>query len=204
MLTYQDISSKKKGFIFELDDVLYPKKDYLLQVYYLFANFLEYTDGYPKASELSEFFKISLEFHGEESIFEKAQEAFGIDRKYKDNFERLHSVARLPLKLLLYKNLLNLMQEMVVDRKNIFLVTNGDPEAQLNKIRQVEWNGLEKYLTVYFANESNPKPDTAVLNTILTTHNLLRRDLVIIGNSAIDQEFAANAGVDYVQSIDFN
>jgi len=27
----------KKVYVFELDDVVFPKKDYLLQVYYLFA-----------------------------------------------------------------------------------------------------------------------------------------------------------------------
>jgi FMN phosphatase YigB (HAD superfamily) len=189
--------------MFELDDVLYPQKDYLLQVYYLFSNFLEFTEGHPKASELSEFFKISFGFHGSQGIFEKAQEAFGIDRKYKDNFERLHTVARLPLKLLLFQNMLKLMQELVIDRKSLFIVTNGDPEQQLNKIKQVEWNGLEKYLTVYFANETKPKPDTAVLNTILETHDLLRRDLVLIGNSTTDEEFAGNAGIDYILSTDF-
>src|SRR5690349_1374270 len=143
MLTYQDISPKKKAFILELDDVLYPQKDYLLQVYYLFSNFIEYSEGVPTAEELSAFFKKSYEFHGADRIFERVQEAFGLDAKYRGNFERLHSTARLPLKLLLFQNMLSLMQEMVVDRKSLFIVTNGDPEQQLNKIRQIEWNGLE-------------------------------------------------------------
>jgi FMN phosphatase YigB (HAD superfamily) len=203
MLTYADISPKNKAFIFELDDVLYPEKDYLLQVYYLFSNFIEYSEGFPKADELSAFFKKSFEFHGAAGIFEKVQEAFGLDAKYRGNFERLHSTARLPLKLLLFQNMLSLMQEMVVDRKNLFIVTNGDPEQQLNKIRQMEWNGLENYLRVFFANETNAKPETTVLNDLLGDYNLLRKDLAIIGNSKTDEEFARNAGIDYIQSIDF-
>ena len=44
MLKYTDIAPGKTAFVFELDNVLYPEKDYLYQVYYLFAGFLEYTE----------------------------------------------------------------------------------------------------------------------------------------------------------------
>ncbi len=32
------------AFIFEFDNVLYPEKDFLLQVYYLFGQFVEYSE----------------------------------------------------------------------------------------------------------------------------------------------------------------
>jgi len=198
MLTYNLIDPKKKAFIFELDNVLYPERDYLLQVYYLFANFVEYLETVPPAADLVDFMKRVFEHHGPEKIFDKAQEAFGLDEKYRENFARLHSGAQLPLKLLLYKDMLALLQDIVVDRKQIFLVTDGSLEQQLNKIRHIEWNGLEKYLKAYFTVETEPKPDTASLELILKEHNLLRKDLVIVGASGIDQEFAANAGVDYI------
>lgn len=203
MLTYSNIDPAKKGFIFELDNVLYPEREYLLQVYYLFANFIEFTETVPTSKELIEFMKTAYETHGPAGLFERASEMFGIDQKYKENFEKLHYTARLPLKLVLYNSMLALLQEMVVDRKQIFLVTSGKPEVQLNKIKQTEWNGLESYLTVYFADEIKPKPETDVLELILTKHQLLRKELVIIGNSDIDREFAAAAGVDFIHSSDF-
>jgi hypothetical protein len=43
-MNYSHIDKRKKAFIFELDNVLYPEKDYLYQVYYLFAALLEYTE----------------------------------------------------------------------------------------------------------------------------------------------------------------
>lgn len=203
MLTYQDISPNMKAFIFELDDVLYPQQDYLLQVYYLFANFIEFSEPGIHSRELIEFFKTSLEYHGTSGIFERARAAFGINVKYKDNFERLHCAAKLPLKLLIFPNMLRLLQEIVIDRKLIFIVTNGNPEQQLNKIKQVEWNGLENYLTVYFAAEMKSKPATDTFTYILEKYSLLRRDLTIIGNSLSDEEFAISAGVDYITSTDF-
>lgn len=203
MLTYSNIEPGKKGFIFELDNVLYPERDYLLQVYYLFSNFIEFTETVPTSKELIDFLKTAYENHGQAGLFERASEMFNIDPKYKANFEKLHYTARLPLKLVLYNSMLTLLQEMVVDRKQIFLVTSGKPEVQLNKIKQTEWNGLEKYLTVYFADEIKPKPETDVLELILTKHQLLRKELVIIGNTDIDLEFAAACGVDFINSRDF-
>lgn len=198
MLEYKDIDPNKKAFIFELDNVLYPEKDYLLQVYYLFASFIEYIETVPTAAELTVFMKKVYENHGAAQMFDKVKEAFNVDEKYRDNFERLHQTARLPLKLLLFKSILALLQDIVVDRKKIFIVTNGNPQQQLNKIKQVEWHGLEDYLIVFFAEEFVPKPDTAVLEHILSEYQLTRRDLVVIGNSEIDQEFSQASGVDHI------
>lgn len=203
MLDYKDLNSRKKAFVFELDNVLYPQKDYLLQVYYLFANFIEFTEGTPPSADLTAFFKTAYNHHGEQNIFDRAQEAFGLDEKYRVNFERLHYTARLPLKLLLYNEVLKLLQEIIVDRKQIFLVTNGKPEIQLNKIRQIEWNGLEQYLKVYYAEEVKLKPEPDLLTYILNDHGLLRKDVVIIGATKLDEEFASACGIDYLNVDEF-
>ena len=203
MLKYIDLDHRKKAFIFELDDVLYPERDYLLQVYYLFSNFIEFTETFPPASDLIEFFKKSYEHHGDDGIFDRAKEVFGINEKYRANFDRLYFTARLPLKLLLFSNVLTLLQEIVIDRKDIFIVTHVKPEIQMNKIMQTEWNGLEKYLKVYYAQEINQKPESDVLSYILKEHNLLRKDLLILGNALTDKEFALSSGVDYLNVSEF-
>ena len=197
MFTYADIDPRKKAFVFELDNVLYPEKDYLLQVYYLFASFLEYKEMYD-AKVLTKLMTDTYNAEGTGPIFNRVQEKFLIDEQYRYNFDLLHITARLPLKLLLYKNALTLLQDIVVDRKQIFILTNGNPEQQLNKIRQTEWHGLENYLTCYFADEILPKPEPDALHHILKTHNLERRDVVMIGNSEVDQMCADACGVDYL------
>lgn len=197
-MNYADIDQAKKAFIFELDDVLFPKKDYDLQVYYLFAAFLEFQEVFPPASELVSFLKKAYENQGPGRIFEKAQEVFGFDAKYKENFERLHREARLPLKLLLFQNVLTLLQEMVIDRKQLFIVTGGNTEQQLNKIKQIEWHGLEKYLKVYFADEIRPKPDIDVLTHIMKENGLESSEILFFGNESDDNEFASAAEIDYI------
>lgn len=157
MLTYADIDTGKKALLFEVDDVLFPEKDYLLQVYYLFAHLLEYTETVPPAAELTDFLKTAYEHHGEGGLFERAAETFAIDRKYQVQFEGMHKTARLPAKLLLYQAMLDLMRAAHQDGKQLLIFTEGDPTAQLNKLRHVEWNGLDKAVKVYFQAELRAK-----------------------------------------------
>ena len=79
MLTYNHLDPEKKVFVFELDDVIFPKQDYLLQVYYLFANSLEHVEQSPSSNELTDFLKANHLKSGEKDLFKKASEAFGID-----------------------------------------------------------------------------------------------------------------------------
>ncbi len=195
-MTYSDIDKQKAAFIFELDNVIYPEKDYLFQVYYLFASAIEYTDLID-AKLATDLMVNTYLTEGADVVFERVKEKFAVDEKYRKNFENLLLTVKLPLKLLIYKKVLELMQEIVVDRKKIFIVTDGDPQQQLNKIRQTEWNGLEQYLTCYFTKESKPKPDTDVIELLLKEHNLGRREIMMIGNSVKDELCAQNAGIDY-------
>jgi phosphoglycolate phosphatase-like HAD superfamily hydrolase len=195
-MTYSDIDKQKTAFIFELDNVIYPEKDYLFQVYYLFASAIEYTDLID-AKAATDLMVSTYINEGAQFVFERVKEQLGVDEKYRKNFDNLLLTVKLPLKLLIYKNVLQLMQEIVVDRKKIFIVTDGDPQQQLNKIRQTEWNGLEQYLICYFTQESKPKPDTDAIELLLKDNNLKRRDILMIGNSVTDELCAATAGVDY-------
>ncbi len=201
-MVYNDIDPHKQAFIFELDNVLYPEKDYLLQVYYLFAGFLEYTEMLDAKAMLS-YMTETYEQQGHDAVFGALLQQFNLDAKYAQNFQHLLSNAKLPLKLLLYRQMLDLMQEIVVDRKKLFIVTNGNPQQQLNKIRQVEWHGLEQYLICYFANEYALKPEPDAIHTLIQEHNLQRRNLLMIGNTKTDELSAEASGIDYLEAGNF-
>ena len=196
-ITYSDIDPRKKAFIFELDDVLYPAKDYYFQIYYLFANLLEYTELNSAAKTTDLMIDTYIQKGGGE-VFNTIAAELNVDEKYRKNLEIMLLTSRLPLKLLLYKNMLSFMQEVVLDRKKLFIVTNGNPQQQLNKLRQVEWHGLEPYLICYFADESVPKPEPDVLHLLMQEHNLERRDLIMIEGSDTDKLCAEACGIDYL------
>ncbi|UIR55195.1 HAD hydrolase-like protein [Sphingobacterium sp. SRCM116780] len=153
MLIYSDFPSEKTVFVFELDDVIYPKREYLLQIYYLFANFLEFTEAFPPQADLVSFFKNHLDSQGEELIFEHAQETFKFDVKYKENFERLFVNAVLPVKLLMKEGIKELFNDIITADKQICILTKGNPLTQLNKIKHIEWGVFASKLKVYFVDE---------------------------------------------------
>jgi FMN phosphatase YigB (HAD superfamily) len=196
-MAFERYLNNKQAFVFELDDVLYPQKDYLLQVYYLFAQFIEYAEQI-SADEILKSMQQTYVATGSEDIFEKTAAQFDIPLKYKVNFDLLFLSARLPLKLLMFNEMLSLLQEITVERKQIFIFTNGDPMMQLNKIKQMEWHGLENYLTVYFAAETALKPSPEGIQLILDKHSLKKEDVLMIGKIKPDEDCAINAGVDYL------
>ncbi len=162
MLTHAAIDTQKKAVVFGLDDVLFPERDYVLQVYYLFANFLEYTEATPPANDLIQFLKTAHEQHGEAAIFERSAAAFGIDAKYRAHFDRLHVTARLPLKLLLFPAMQQLMEGLRRSGRQLLVFTDGNPAMQLNKLKHIEWNGLEQAMKVYFAEELRQRNEEPV------------------------------------------
>ena len=195
--SYNDIDPRKKAFIFELDNVLYPEKDYIYQVYYLFASLLEYTD-LSDAKKTTDLMVATYNEKGEAAVFDEIKAKLNVDDKYRNNLELLLLSAKLPLKLLLYQNILTFLQDVVLDRKKLFIVTNGNPLRQLNKLKQIEWHGLEPYLVCYFADETVPKPEPDVLELLMKEHNLTRRDLLMIENSTTDRLCAETNGIDSI------
>lgn len=196
-MAFEQYIKGKKAVVFGLDNVLYPKKDYLLQVYYLFAEFISYT-AQIDAKEILAYMTSEYATEGEVDLFEKTAEKFNIPLKYSDNFILLHQTARLPLKLLLFQQILSFLQELVVERIAIFLLVDGKPEEQINKIKQLEWHGLEQYLKVYFTEEFETKPSTKGLDFIISQHQLKREDILLVGFENEEKQFAASAGVDFL------
>ena len=199
MLTYNDIDPAKKAFIFELDDVLFPKQDYNIQVYYLFANLLEYAEQKPSSTELSEFLKHTYLTEGEGNIFEKASERFSIDVIHEESFKSLHVNAKLPLKLLLYKEMLGLLTYLVGEEKSIFILTKGNPLIQFNKIKQIEWNGLDQFIKAYYSDEIALKSELDPLNYILRENNISPNEVLLI-NLYNDEEQSVTTGIEQMNA----
>ncbi|ERJ58272.1 hypothetical protein [Sphingobacterium paucimobilis] len=151
-----DITLEKSLYLFEIDDVLFSTRDYLLQVYYLFGSFYEFTEGIAKANEMAEFMKKVHDHHGAEAVFPAAQVMFGIDGKYEENFNRLKANAQIPLKLLILEPVAQLLLQLEDKGKHIAILTKGNPVEQLNKLKFLDWgmaDRVKEKLRVYFVDE---------------------------------------------------
>lgn len=148
-----DLPKDKKVYAFELDDVLFPRRDYILQVYYLFAQFVDFTEGKNAALEIVDFMKDTYESAGEEGMVEKMQHQFKLTKDYTENFARLLANAHLPAKLFLYDDVRDVIVQLQNNQKYVAVLTKGNPVEQLNKLRHIDWQGLDNALKVYFVDE---------------------------------------------------
>ncbi|MNK55033.1 hypothetical protein D3C87_740330 [compost metagenome] len=164
-MSFEKYLTNKKALIITLDDALYPKKDYLLQVYYLFSEFMAYSEQID-AKAIVDFMSREYAENGERNIFAKTAAQFSIPEKYEQNFTLLFETARLPLKLLLFQNVLALLQEVVGDERSIFILAEGNPAEAINKIKQIEWNGLEQHLKLYFTAEYHNSANDAIADLL--------------------------------------
>lgn len=146
----------KSVYVFAIDDVLYPKRDYLLQVYYLFANFVEFTEGKPVAKELLAYMKYTYEREGEAGLLAKTLAAFELPEAYVANYERLEANAQLPLKLILIDKTKDLLEALFAAEKKFAILTDGNPVEELNKLKHIDWEDLtaiKNQLKVFFTKE---------------------------------------------------
>ena len=67
----------------------------------------------------------------------------------------------------------------------------------------MEKSNTQQIIEHYIKNDSNLDSDITRLLAKLKQHNLLRKDILIIGNTVIDQEFACSSGVDYLNVNEF-
>lgn len=178
-MAFEKYLADKAAVVFGFDDVIYPVKDYLLQVYYLFSEFMAYSEQVD-ASEVLNFMQTAYLSTGTTDIFEKTAKKFNLPLKYHDNFLNLHKTARLPLKLLLYRQVLAFMQEIVTTGRQVFILIEGDVAQQVNKIKQLEWNGLETNMKVYFTAETVNASVLNAFNDMLMSNNLVEEDVLLV------------------------
>lgn len=197
-LKYSDFDEQFNAFVFELDDVLFPVKDYDLQVYYLFANFLEYLKPQFNAAEIIEFIKHRYDTSGNTHMFEALQQAFNIDESYLENLNLLFNNAQLPLKLLLYKESLSLLQEIIINRKQVFILASDNVKKELNKIKQTEWHGMDTFLKVYFDEEIGIFPIEVMFRYFKNTHKLKNNEIVMVGKTSKNIFLAKLLGIKFI------
>lgn len=143
----------KTLYLFEVDDVLYDKRDFVLQIYYLFGQFVEFTESKPIAAAITQFMKARFEADNTDGLLQATQIEFGLREDYAENFERLQANAHLPLKLLLFEETKESFQTLTSYGKELAILTKGNPVLQLNKLKHIDWAGWDQRIKIYFTDE---------------------------------------------------
>jgi len=179
MIEISQIPQDKKLYLFEVDDVLFPKKDYLLQIYYLFAQFVEFTESRAVATEMVNYMKETYEERGEDGIYESTAKKFQFTTDYSENFERLMVNAHLPLKLLLFNEIKLLFASIIERGSKIAILTKGNPALQLNKLKHIDWQGFDRNVKIYFVDELSFR-NIQPFSYIASENHITESDLIFI------------------------
>ena len=185
-----------KALVLDLDNTIYPEKDYLFQVYYLIGEFVEFQEAVPH-DQVTKFLVDEFMAKGRDRIFDKMIAHFNLSETYLENCFRLLRTAKLPLPLLIFEDMLLRLQEASEAGLRLFVLTNGNPEQQLNKIKHLEWHGLDQHIKCYFCNEIAPKPAPDAMLKLLADHQLAPSEVLFLGDANIDEDCAKAAGVDF-------
>lgn len=185
-----------KALVLDLDNTIYPEKDYLFQVYYLIGQFVEFQEGVSR-EQVTQFLVNEFMANGRDHIFDKMIAHFELPETYLENCFRLLRTAKIPLPLLIFEDMLIRLQEAFEVGLQLFVLTNGHPEQQLNKIKHLEWHGLDQHIKCYFCNEIAPKPAPDAMLKLLADHQLLPSEVLFLGDANIDEACAMAAGVDF-------
>jgi phosphoglycolate phosphatase-like HAD superfamily hydrolase len=189
-------------YIFDLDNTIYKEEDYLFQAYKAIAD--KFTKILPGQSKNDLFCILKDLFlkEGREKLFDKFLKNVGLDGSYlPDCLKILRSfVPEKPIEI--DKKVKKILTSLKYQKKSVFILTNGNIVQQKNKIKHIQWDGLDKQIGFVFANEIEPKPSPAGIFHILKLTGIEKDRTILIGDSDIDLKCALNGGIAFANISD--
>lgn len=193
-----DLFQKYKALIFDLDNTLYDEKDYLFPVYHVISELAARKDKI-EALLAEQYLKREFITNGRKDLFNKFISHFKLRYCSVEDFLQILRTNRPEKKMQLYKSAATTLQSMSDLKKQIFILTNGNPEQQRNKVAMIDWQGIDQKIQFIYANETEKKPSPLEINRIILKCNLSKKDIVFIGDSMEDRQCALNAGIAFRQ-----
>ena len=191
-------------FIFDLDNTIYNEEEYLFQAYRVICDrFATPVHGHDERY----LFKLMMKIYrkeGRDKLFDKFLSGSGIGL---DNLPECLKILRSfdPVKQIkLYPKAEKILRFLIERDKQIFVLTNGNPIQQKNKIRSLLWNDIDKKISFVLANEIEPKPSPAGIEYILKLTGIEKEKTLFVGDSPVDRECASRGGIQFINIADLN
>lgn len=184
-------------FLLDLDNTLYDETKYLYPAYQVIAKKLA-SDYSLNATELESFLIYTFEMEGRDKLLDKLCDKFEIPKAAVQYMLSAMRGLKLSAPIDLFPAATSFMDILVRERKEIFIVTNGNLQQQKNKVASINWgDNLQKLKFIYTA-ELEPKPNRAAFDYIFQKFHASPEKSVMIGDSETDEQFAMNSGIRFV------
>ncbi|MCJ7449317.1 MAG: HAD family hydrolase [Bacteroidales bacterium] len=185
-------------FIFDLDNTIYKEEDYLFQAYEAIAE--KFAGILPSCSKKALYATLKDLYlqQGRDKLFDKFLNAICLDKSYLPDCLKILRSFKPGKPLKIDKKVKKILNSLKNQGKSIFILTNGNVDQQKNKIKHINWDGLDKKIGFVFANEIEPKPSPAGVLHILKITGIERNRTIFIGDSEADKKCAQNSGISYL------
>jgi len=190
--------TKYKLVIFDLDDTLYPEREYLFSAYESIAKLVAERTG-SNERVYSDYLKNTFINGGRGNLLDSFIDAFNLSNTVSIQ-ELLHILRTIHCELFLYRKAKVLLDYIQKEGVMAVIFTNGNLTQQRNKISCLKIRESYPAVAVYYAAEYEPKPSPVGLNAILQYYNVDSKKVLVIGDSATDHDAAKAAGIDYLDS----
>lgn len=189
-------------FIFDLDNTIYNEDNYLFDAYRNISEFIAGKVPALNVDELNLTLRKLYEVEGRSNLFNKFLDVFELDHEYLPDCIQILRSFKAINKYKIYQQAKTVIEELIIRGKSIYVLTNGNPGQQRNKIRNINWEDIEKSLTFVFADELEPKPSPAGIEHILVAAGIEKNKSIMIGDSEIDGDCARNGGIHFIYAED--
>tara|TARA_X000000950_G_scaffold62187_1_gene75902 strand:- start:3381 stop:3983 length:603 start_codon:yes stop_codon:yes gene_type:complete len=185
------------NYIFDFDNTLFHEIDYLKIGYLKISKFLE-SNSDLKSNQIYDFLYLTFLNEGRKNLFNKLFTKFNINpNKLNSILEILRSFES-ERKFNLYPKSYKILKKLIELNKLIFIITNGNQVQQNNKIKMTNWMYIKHNLKFILANDFEKKPSNLSFKYIEEKFSLKLNKTIMIGDSSIDEEFALNCGIDFI------
>jgi HAD superfamily hydrolase (TIGR01509 family) len=187
-------------WVFDLDDTLYPETQYISQAYTEIAQKIARRSDHDE-QEMANFLLDEFRLGKRHALFDRFLNQFHLDVSVKQEMLHLLRTIKVTEPLVLYPGMKQLLNTLIIQKKQRYIITNGNVEQQKNKVEQL---GIESLFDgIIYANEFSPKPNTASWEVLSTKFQLKRSDAVYIGDSESDRTFADRCKIAFIEATTF-
>lgn len=177
---------------------MYSENSYLFNGYKEIGRLVAKRELNITEENVSAFLINEFKSHGRHELFDKLIKKFSLDGFRIIDFLEVLRTFKPYEKLNLYEKGLLILKELVQNKKTIFVVTNGNPIQQKNKIDNLNWEGLSSFIQFVLANQFEPKPSPKTYYFLKQKYDLIDDQCLMIGDLSSDQEYAVNCGIDFL------
>lgn len=201
--TFRNLLSTKNYFLIDLDDTLYDESQYLFPAYNAIAKYLQ-QNFHEDEVAIRTFLKNTFTEEGREYLFNKMFAVFEMEEGIMPALLHIMRTVQLNYKMNLFEVWQDMLTQLQQQQKKIFVITNGNPIQQKNKIAQIDWKGFDQQIEFFCADEWKRKPAIDVFEVIMKKYaDATFSDFIMIGDSKTDEEFAINCGIDFTNVKEF-